>query len=141
MTGGFLGGALGGAGGFKAGKIAEYRIAEGRNWVKSDGSTWWPVNRGFEGLSTKTQLPVGTQVDRYGYDGGTFVAPKGTPDGMRALSPGTTAKPYSAFEVVKPLDVQTGPAAPWFGEPGKGVQYEMPMSVEQGIKDGYLKRL
>ena len=141
VAGGFVGGAIGGGFGFKGGKLAEYKIAESRNWTNLKGETWWPVNRGFDGASKTQPLGVGTKIDRFGYDGGTFVAPKGTPITMRALAPGTTSKPYSAFEVVKPMEVQGGKAAPWFGETGKGVQYELPMSVEKALAEGYLRRL
>ncbi|WP_342355132.1 TNT domain-containing protein [Sphingomonas sp. CFBP 8760] len=53
----------------------------------------------------------------------------------------TTSKPYSAFDIVRPMEVQGGKAAPWFGETGKGVQYELPMSVEKALAEGYLRRL
>ena len=56
---------------------------------------------------------------------------------MRALAPGTTLMPYSAFDVFRPMEVQSGGAAPWFGETGKGV----PMSVEKALAEGYLRRL
>ena len=50
---------------------------------------YYPPNRGFLGQSEKTLLQPGTKVDRFGFDGGSFVAPQGTPAPMRALPPGS----------------------------------------------------
>jgi hypothetical protein len=41
--------------------------------------------------------------------------------------------------VVKPFEVQAGEIAPWFGMPGRGVQYQLSTPVSQLIKDGYLR--
>ena len=49
------------------------------NYYNPDGSPIWPPNRGFDGNPTKVTLEPGTLIDRYGYDGGTFVSPKGIP--------------------------------------------------------------
>lgn len=86
-------------------------------------------------------LKPGTQVDRFGYDGGRFVAPNGTPIGQRALAPGTTDKPYKVFEVTNRVVVHEGETAPWFGEPGGGTQYYMPASIEDLLGAGYLRRI
>ena len=40
---------------------------------------YWPPNRGALGEVRSITLPVGTLVDRYGYPGGTFMSPIGTP--------------------------------------------------------------
>jgi YD repeat-containing protein len=103
--------------------------------------TYWPPNRGFQGTPIAEELGAGTRIDRYGYEGGTFLSPEGTPDWMRSLAPGTTTKPYNVYEVVKPIEVQSGKAAPWFGQVGQGTQYELPMSVSDAIAKGHLKRV
>ena len=87
------------------------------------------------------ELPIGARIDRYGYEGGTFLAPEGTPIPMRSLAPGTTSKPYNVYEVTRPLQVQSGPASPWFGQPGLGTQYELPMSVTDALANGSLRRV
>lgn len=46
---------------------------------------YWPPNRGALGEVWRITLPVGTLVDRYGYPGGPFVSPVGTPYPMRAF--------------------------------------------------------
>lgn len=101
----------------------------------------WPHNRGFLGNPKQATLKPGTMIDRYGFEGGTFASPKGTPYANRALHPSSASKPYNVYEVVKPLDVNTGRAAPWFGEPGLGIQHELPSSVGTLIEQGILKRV
>lgn len=60
---------------------------------------------------------------------------------MRSLAPGTDLKPYSKFEVVKSIKVQSGEIAPWFDQPGKGVQYKFDKSIKTLIEEGYIKRV
>jgi len=103
--------------------------------------TYWPPNRGFQGAPITEELSAGTRIDRYGYEGGTFLSPEGTPDWMRSLAPGTTSKPYNVYEVVKPIEVQSGKAAPWFNQVGGGIQHELPMSVSDAIAKGHLRRV
>jgi hypothetical protein len=103
--------------------------------------TYWPPNRGFDGPPTTTTLPAGARIDRYGYDGGTFVSPQGVPSPKRALAPGTTDKPYSVFEVVNPLEVKAGKIAPWFNQPGGGMQYELGKSIKELLECGAIRRV
>ncbi|WP_167359227.1 TNT domain-containing protein [Burkholderia diffusa] len=80
-------------------------------------------------------------MDRYGYEGGTYVSPAGTPYGARALPPGSNEKPYNVYEVAKPIEnVAEGRIAPWFGELGLGTQYKLPKSVGDLVASGHLKR-
>lgn len=103
---------------------------------------YWPPNRGVLGKAETITLQPGTIVDRYGYEGGTFVSPEGTPYPARALPPGTDKKPYSVYEVVKEIEnVQAGKAAPWFGELGCGTQYELPKPVADLRESGHLKKI
>lgn len=80
-------------------------------------------------------------MDRYGGETGKFVSPKGTPYKNRSLPPGSDARPYNVYEVVKPIDVQSGKIAPWFDQPGGGIQYQFPQSIEELIRSGHLRRL
>ncbi|MDR5826829.1 TNT domain-containing protein [Caballeronia sp. LP006] len=86
-------------------------------------------------------LQPGSKVDRYGYEGGSYVPPAGTPYGARALPPGSNEKPYNVYEVTKPIEnVAEGRIAPWFGELGLGTQYKLPKSVGDLVESGHLKR-
>lgn len=99
----------------------------------------YPPNRGFEFDPVETTLKPGASIDRYGPRSGTFASPEGTPFGQRSLPASAATKPYEAYEVLKPIEgVNMGPARPWFGQPGLGVQYELPAPIQQLIDDGYL---
>ena len=110
-------------------------------YYNPDGSPIWPPNRGFDGNPTKITLESGTLIDRYGYDGGTFVSPKGIPYTERSLPLGTDKKPYTVFEVVKPIEVQAGKIAPWFGEKGGGIQYEFSQKISELLEQGILRKV
>ena len=42
---------------------------------------------------------------------------------------------------MEPFDVQSGYIAPWFGQPGGGIQYKMNMSIEELLKAGKIRRI
>ena len=103
-------------------------------------AVYWPANRGFLGQSQRDFLTIGTQIDRYGGNAGKFVAPLNTPFEARSLpTQYLQTKPYNAFEVLKPIEVDAGITAPGLGQPGLGVQYELPVSIDVLIKRGFLK--
>lgn len=61
---------------------------------------------------------------------------------MRALPPGTDSKPYTIYEVLKPIpNVQESKIAPWFGELGLGTQYKLEKSVQSYVDSGHLKEI
>jgi hypothetical protein len=45
----------------------------------------------------------------------------------------------NVYKVMKPIDVDAGPAAPWFGQPGGGTQYELPATIKELVASGHLK--
>lgn len=108
---------------------------------QNTGETIWPPNDGAAGEVTTTVLPEGTRIDRYGSDFGTYMSPEGTPYEMRSVAPGTGQKPYSVFEVQSPLEVQSSEVAPWFGQPGGGIQYKLPESVDDLLEAGIIRRV
>ena len=101
----------------------------------------WPEDNGFPpGYHPQpAQLPEGTVIDRFGHQGGSYLAPDLTPFTDRALSPETEFAQYNRYEVTgEPLppgwQIVQGPVEPWFGQtPSPGaVQY---MIVDQnGVK-------
>lgn len=66
---------------------------------------------------------------------------EGTPYTERALPMGTDKKPYTVFEVVKPVEVDAGKIAPWFGEKGGGIQYEFQQKISELIEQGILRKV
>ncbi|WP_234834951.1 TNT domain-containing protein [Mycolicibacterium stellerae] len=96
------------------------------------GSRIWPENNGFPpGYEPQpVQLPAGTIIDRFGHEGGRYLAPDGTLFADRALSPETVSVEYHRYSVTgKPLpdgwQILEGPVEPWYGQtPSPGtVQY------------------
>jgi len=105
------------------------------------GAINWPQNDGFASTPIDEVLQPGTRIDRYGSDFGSFTSPEGIPYEMRAVAPGTDLKPYSVFEVVEPINVKAGEIAPWFDEPGGGIQYLLPDTVDELLDAGILRRI
>ncbi|HEV8656774.1 MAG TPA: glycohydrolase toxin TNT-related protein [Candidatus Limnocylindria bacterium] len=99
-------------------------------------------NRGFLGEPSREVLRPGTRVDRYGSEQGTFVSPQGTSFEARSLpAEYETSQPYMRYEVVQPVEVNSGQIAPWHNQPGLGWQYELPGSIEELLNSGILRRL
>jgi len=128
-----------------------YRFWKEQKWTELEGMMGagaWPPNRGFVSVD-KVTLPTGTQIDRWGgyFDNGTFrdkgrfFSPRGAAFESRSLPQSSLKLPKRAYEVVKPFDVDAGPAIPWFNQPGMGMQYESPIAIETLIKNGFIKPL
>jgi RHS repeat-associated protein len=111
----------------------------------------WPTQDGFASKNGKLireriTLPVGKELDRFGgwyedgvfRDRGSFFGDVGAPFENRALPPKSLNSPYKKYRVAKSFEVDSGPIAPWFGEPGGAVQYLILESrgVEGLIKSG-----
>lgn len=108
-------------------------------------------------IEWRQMLAPGEDIDRYGSEYGSFLAPEGLPYAARAIPPasldGTPAAAcnYHDYRVVKPFTVDAGPIAPWFGQPGHGLQFQLaaglvpgaPATVNVGwlVANGYLERL
>jgi hypothetical protein len=98
------------------------------------------------------QLPAGTVIDRFGYPGGGWLSPDGVPFAERALPPDSALKPYFQYVVEDPARLPPGwhieqsQAAPWFHQPGGGIQYRIidefgeTGNVSELEKWGFLKR-
>lgn len=94
-------------------------------------------------------IQPGEYLDRFGFPGGTFVSPaksslraENLAFETRALPSYKQDDPYNVYEVLKPIDnAPRSKVLPWFGQPGQGVQYDLPNSVKWYIENGYLKRV
>jgi predicted ribonuclease toxin of YeeF-YezG toxin-antitoxin module len=105
------------------------------------GEINWPPNDGFLNIPVDETLKPGMRISRYGFDEGSFASPESIPYEMRATAPGTDTKPYSVFELVEPIKVKEGETAPWFDEPGGGLQYIFQDSVEDMLTEGKIRRI
>lgn len=120
-------------------------------WIKPDGDIRWPANDGFARPPRTVTLQPGTKMDRYGgwndekgdfRDPGDFLAKPGTAFDQRALPSVKRGGLFSEYEVIKPIpDVQFRKAAPWFGEPGGGRRYKLPLKVEEAIKEKIIRKI
>jgi Tuberculosis necrotizing toxin len=104
------------------------------------GSWHYPPKQGYV-LDVRRQPDVivvrltrGLRIDRFGPPAGSYLSPYGTPLRMRALppdnldsTPGVPASQcnYYAYRVLKAFDVDAGPVARWFRQPGYGFQYHL----------------
>ncbi len=138
MFGGGLGAASGVVSGFQYAK--EYNVSPwtGRYNGTTDIQPYYPPNDGAQGNWENTTLEPGTKVDRYGDPNGRYFAPEGTPSYQRSLPHGTDLNQLNTFEVTQPLPVQRSIAAPWFNQPGGGVQYRL-LDRPQYLPPGYMK--
>ncbi|KAK0736140.1 hypothetical protein B0T21DRAFT_289222 [Apiosordaria backusii] len=125
-------------------------------WFNTTGNGWWtyPEENGFviadNGLPIKGEVTLekGTLLDRFGGETGTYVSPAGAGYQQRALPPTNLNTPtdtgvpynYHVYSVLIPFVVKSGPILPWFGQPGNGVQFELPKSVADLVADGTLQR-
>ncbi|MEZ0089821.1 TNT domain-containing protein [Streptacidiphilus sp. EB129] len=105
---------------------------------------------------TQTLFP-GADIDRYGSEYGSFLAPEGLPYAARSIPPSSLDSTpaascnYHDYRVLKPFTVDAGPIAPWFGQPGHGWQYQLDGSLVSGapsrlnvlwlVDQGYLARI
>ncbi|MEU7574729.1 TNT domain-containing protein [Micromonospora sp. NPDC049240] len=83
-------------------------------------------------LKQAQSLLAGYRLDRFGFTGGAFLSPLGTPFSSRALTPQSLNTPanaplanYHVYCVVKPFTVDSGPIASWFAQPGMGTQFQL----------------
>jgi filamentous hemagglutinin len=51
-------------------------------------------------------------------------------------------RPYFKYEVLLPItDVTQSKILPWFGQPGRGVQFKLPESIEFYLNNGHLRKM
>ncbi|WP_277243519.1 glycohydrolase toxin TNT-related protein [Mycolicibacterium obuense] len=105
---------------------------------------------GFDEM--KSELD-GLVLDRLGHPGGGWLSPEGTTYEERALPPTSLEKDYFRYEVNTsvPLpdgwSIEASRVAPWFGQPGGGIQYRLLApegdrpSVQRLIDIGFLEWL
>jgi hypothetical protein len=97
-----------------------YRSDVVPQWVALD----WPKNDGCAAAPVSQTLAVGTLIDRFGNEYGSYFSPKGASFAARALPYVCAQTQYTVYRVTRPLHVATCKAVAWFGEPGGATQYK-----------------
>ena len=108
-------------------------------WLQADCRYHFPPRDGFAGRPKIVLLKPGAIVDRFGQPGGRFLAPADASYMGRAVPYDRLKMPYYRYEVVRPLRVVSGKAAPWFDQPGDGMQYKTGQPIQVLVDKGYLK--
>ena len=108
-----------------------------------DWDTWAPNGGRVPSTIVEGQtLDTGTVIDRYGNPYGKYTSPVGVPYEQRALPYFENPDAYHKYEVLKPINnVTMSQIAEAFEQPGGGIQYELPSSVAQLVKDGFLREI
>ena len=99
----------------------------------------YPPNDGFNATPRNSTISPGSTIQRSGGPQGRYVAPVDTPVTKLSLPPDKINAPITNYNVLKPIQVQSGTAMPWFGQPGGGTQFLLPDSISNLQKDGYLE--
>ncbi|MFD8597066.1 TNT domain-containing protein [Kitasatospora sp. NPDC059646] len=136
--------------------LATYYDSAAGGWTypPSDGYLLMPDGTP---IAYDTTLRPGQNIDRYGSEYGSFLAPEGLPYATRSIPPSSLdGNPaagcnYHDYRVLKAFAVHSGPIAPWFGQPGLGLQYQLDaalvpdapsrINVAWLVANGYLARL
>nr|WP_069885162.1 TNT domain-containing protein [Streptomyces luteocolor] len=104
----------------------------------ADTGSWkYPPNDGFDTVNGRVDkhpelLQEGEELDRFGSEYGSYLAPAGNAYAQRALPPqnlntrdAAFACDYRVYQVAKPFVVWQGGIAPWFEQPGGGQQIKL----------------
>jgi hypothetical protein len=134
-------------------------VDPGPQFTNADGSLIYPDDTlpghvyAVPGTVSEAHLPAGTVIDRFGYPGGGWLGADGVPFAERALPPDSAFKPFYQYVVDDPAalppgwQIEQSQAAPWFNQPGGGMQYRIVRpdgktgSVEDLITFGVLRRV
>lgn len=130
---------------------------------QTTGEPIWPGQNGdpnidgfLNGKYEDTKLRPGEQIDRYGGNNGTFFGDEGTSIPERAMAPNSDFSKYNKYVVAREMPVRKGKIAPWFDQPGGGIQYQIDLGFVETIRAklklgetfidglvrmGYLKRI
>ena len=114
-------------------------------WYKPDGKPNYPDNYGaIPGTSDTVTLGgdggVNT-VDRFGTpkDTSNFVTESGVPADRLSLPPWTSPDEHFTYHINEPIPgVRRSAVAPWVGDRGLGIQYELPKPINWYIEQGII---
>ena len=99
----------------------------------------WPDDGGFLGGFYKTETAEPGQVfSRIGDLNGKYTAPPGTTLNQRGLPSSYFNTKETLWKVEKPFTYKGGIAAPWQDASGGGIQYELPDTIYNLWKNGFI---
>lgn len=103
---------------------------------------YFPTNNGFLFAPIRTFLQPGQLMDRFGGSAlSRFFSPAGTAVAARSLPPATAGMELRTFEVLKALEVDSGLAAPAFGQFGLGTQYRTTLTLQELVEQGFIREV
>jgi len=113
------------------------------SWYNDDNTINYPPNNGAVfGTEEFVSLKPGEVLGRYGKvgDKSNYATIPGIDYNKLSLPPDTNPEIYQEFVVLKeiPRTIQSE-IAPWGDSPGGGTQYELPMTIKELIKLGYIE--
>jgi len=109
----------------------------------SEGKLPWPKDWGFA-TKSKGTVKKGTIIDRFGKTSGRIAGEPGATISERGLPPGSEAKPYHKYRVIKEIkdaDIGTASAVRKFDAVGGSKQYLFDESLEALKNKGYLEEI
>jgi hypothetical protein len=100
----------------------------------------FPLNNGFVGATTQKTFNVGDVLDRFGQVG-NWLAEGDPPRWARSLPNSTPATKFR-YRVKKAFTKEFGRTAPWYGEPGGGLQVYLAEGINvKAFFDEHLERI
>ncbi|EFX02270.1 hypothetical protein CMQ_2319 [Grosmannia clavigera kw1407] len=129
--------------------LATYYDSTAKSWKYPDFEGF-QLDTAGETISAEMTLQVGLLIDRSGSEYGSYASPASAPYMQRALPPSNLDTPasnpvfpynYHVYRVIQSFEVEAGPIAPWFGQPGQGVQYKLNGTILSLINDGFVERV
>ena len=111
----------------------------GEKWIDAHGGVIWPPADGFSAQPFPLILAAGLLIDRFGSPYGRFFSPKGADYSARALPYQCDKLNHTTYQVMSPIFVWVGKAAPWFDQAGGATQFETDATAAQLVADAALK--
>ncbi|EEA26181.1 conserved hypothetical protein [Talaromyces marneffei ATCC 18224] len=120
-------------------------------FVNYTGANTYPPQQGFRlypngtQIFSRTTIYNNTLIDRFGGYNSTYVSPVDTPYEQRSIPPsnlvrrGENASIYYRFLTLRDIEVESGAIAPWYGQPGGGIQYILPDTTGVLVGNGWLQ--
>ena len=96
----------------------------------------------LNGKYKESVILPGTRINRIGSNPtGRYFSPEGATFGEKALPPFMKLQPNSDYIVLKEIPTKEGLVAPWFDEPGMGIQYYTYLTIDELEKGNFLLKL